>query len=88
MFMGSLHPDVMHRDLKLENILIGENPSNPDDHLHIKVTDFGLAILREGLDDMANNFCGTPAYMGQLNYTPSILCMRVCRAGDRGHTRF
>ena len=55
----------MHRDLKLENILISENPHNPDDQLHIKVTDFGLAILRESLDDMANNFCGTPAYMGK-----------------------
>ena len=72
----------MHRDLKLENILIGENPSNPDDHLHIKVTDFGLAILREGLDDMANNFCGTPAYMGACSKTSLTRYRHQMRSGD------
>jgi serine/threonine protein kinase len=29
--------DIVHRDLKLENILLSQNPADANDKLHIKV---------------------------------------------------
>lgn len=57
--------DIVHRDLKLENILLSQNPDDPHDHLHIKVTDFGLSVEKGGVgqDNMMQDFCGTPIYM-------------------------
>ncbi|XP_046737968.1 serine/threonine-protein kinase 33-like [Diprion similis] len=57
--------DIVHRDLKLENILIAANPQNPDDDLHIKVTDFGLSAVRggTGYETMLHDCCGTLTYM-------------------------
>lgn len=57
--------DIVHRDLKLENILLSQNPDNLEDHLHIKVTDFGLSVVKGGVghDNMMQDFCGTPIYM-------------------------
>ena len=54
--LGHLHSkNVVHRDLKAANILVGE-----DGYIH--VTDFGLAkIVQENQE--ANSFCGTPEYM-------------------------
>lgn len=59
--------DIVHRDLKLENILLSQNPEVPDDHLHIKVTDFGLSVVKGGVthENMMQDFCGTPMYMGE-----------------------
>ncbi|XP_013383603.1 serine/threonine-protein kinase 33 [Lingula anatina] len=57
--------DIVHRDLKLENILLSHNPENPEDKLHIKVTDFGLSVCKGGVghENMMQDFCGTPIYM-------------------------
>ncbi|XP_048768577.1 serine/threonine-protein kinase 33-like [Ostrea edulis] len=57
--------DIVHRDLKLENILLALNPENTDDKLYIKVTDFGLSVVKGGTghDNMMQDFCGTPIYM-------------------------
>lgn len=59
--------DIVHRDIKLENILVGKlpDPSNPQEKLQIKVTDFGLSITKTGVghDNMMQDFCGTPNYM-------------------------
>ncbi|XP_063403821.1 serine/threonine-protein kinase 33-like isoform X1 [Mytilus trossulus] len=57
--------DIVHRDLKLENILLSQNPKDPADKLHIKVTDFGLSVVKGGVghDNMMQDFCGTPIYM-------------------------
>ena len=46
---------IVHRDLKLENILL-------DTDGFIKIIDYGLAKM---LDDkqQANTFCGTPEYL-------------------------
>lgn len=54
--IGHLHSqDIIHRDLKLENIML-----NGDGF--IKVIDFGLAkILND--DSQAMSFCGTPEYL-------------------------
>ncbi|KNC76181.1 CAMK/CAMKL/MARK protein kinase [Sphaeroforma arctica JP610] len=49
---------VLHRDLKLENILLSED-------VHVRITDFGLG-RRYDADDiensLSNTFCGTPLY--------------------------
>lgn len=47
--------DIMHRDLKPQNILIGKDGN-------IKLTDFGHA-KRVKPDDMAKTFCGSLLYM-------------------------
>jgi len=55
--------DIVHRDLKLENILVHKNEENG--RLHIKVTDFGLSVVKDGVghENMMQQFCGTPIYM-------------------------
>ncbi|XP_067946036.1 serine/threonine-protein kinase 33-like isoform X2 [Watersipora subatra] len=55
--------DIVHRDLKLENILVHKNEESND--LHIKVTDFGLSVVKDGVghESMMQQFCGTPIYM-------------------------
>ncbi|XP_067850028.1 serine/threonine-protein kinase 33 isoform X3 [Heptranchias perlo] len=59
--------DIVHRDLKLENILVKNNESNSeiDMKLNIKVTDFGLSVQKGGVgsDKMLQATCGTPMYM-------------------------
>ncbi|RZC38824.1 serine/threonine-protein kinase 33-like, partial [Asbolus verrucosus] len=57
--------DIVHRDLKMENILMGENPSDPTDEYYIKLTDFGLSIVKygKGVDSMLHDYCGTLFYM-------------------------
>ncbi|XP_078076859.1 serine/threonine-protein kinase 33 isoform X1 [Mustelus asterias] len=59
--------DIVHRDLKLENILVKNNESNSeiDMKLNIKVTDFGLSVQKGGVgsDKMLQATCGTPLYM-------------------------
>ena len=45
----------MHRDLKLENILVGEDG-------YLKIIDYGLAKLLNGTQ-LAITFCGTPEYL-------------------------
>ncbi|KAL8594155.1 hypothetical protein ACOMHN_018095 [Nucella lapillus] len=56
---------IVHRDIKLENILMAQNPEDENDKLHIKVTDFGLSVVKGGVtpDSMMQDFCGTPIYM-------------------------
>lgn len=57
--------DIVHRDLKLSNILLSDNPIDDKDHLFIKVTDFGLSVIKGGVghENMLNSFCGTLIYM-------------------------
>lgn len=56
MAIGYLHDkDIVHRDLKLENILVAQNG-------YIKIIDYGLAkIVKENEETMS--FCGTPEYL-------------------------
>ncbi|KAB0791036.1 hypothetical protein PPYR_02836 [Photinus pyralis] len=64
--------DIVHRDLKLENILIAKNPEDVDDELFIKITDFGLSIVKQGsgYENMLHDLCGTFVYMA-----PEIITM-------------
>eukprot|EP00903_Cladosiphon_okamuranus_P006574 g6422.t1 len=48
---------VMHRDLKLSNLLLSE------DGRRLRIGDFGLAVKLEEEDSERNTICGTPNYM-------------------------
>ncbi|XP_078409705.1 serine/threonine-protein kinase 33-like [Cetorhinus maximus] len=75
--------DIIHRDLKLENILVKSNDDADDNgmKLNIKVTDFGLSVLKDGAgvgsESMLQDACGTPLYMAPEiinNYDYSQQC--------------
>ena len=58
--LNFLHANhVVHRDIKLENVLV-------DDALTFKLGDLGTA---RRIDDMFNTFAGTPIYMA-----PEVCC--------------
>ena len=42
-FMHGLKSPLMHRDLKSLNLLLAEPVTGPNDFVHAKITDFGLA---------------------------------------------
>lgn len=48
---------VVHRDLKLENLLL----TNKDDITAVKIADFGLAKMTDG--EAMETICGTPQYV-------------------------
>ena len=48
------HLDIVHRDVKQENLLI-------DEHGYLKLIDFGFAKVLE--DHVTFTFCGTPDYL-------------------------
>nr|XP_029511319.1 serine/threonine-protein kinase 33-like isoform X1 [Oncorhynchus nerka]XP_029511320.1 serine/threonine-protein kinase 33-like isoform X1 [Oncorhynchus nerka] len=57
--------DIVHRDLKLENILVKSYHGDDNDMINIKVTDFGLSVKKGGVgsENMLKATCGTPIYM-------------------------
>jgi len=56
MALGELHSKgIMHRDLKLENIMVDEDG-------YIKLIDYGLAKIVAN-DELAMSYCGTPEYL-------------------------
>lgn len=64
--------DIIHRDIKLENVLI-------DDNLNVKLTDFGFAI-KASRTERLRPLCGTPAYMA-----PEMLRC-ACDAKSEGYS--
>ncbi|XP_061606860.1 serine/threonine-protein kinase 33 isoform X2 [Phyllopteryx taeniolatus] len=57
--------NIMHRDLKLENILVKNSLDDYNGKLDIKVADFGLSVktLGVGSENILSDVCGTPIYM-------------------------
>nr|XP_022903037.1 serine/threonine-protein kinase 33-like [Onthophagus taurus] len=55
--------EIVHRDLKLENILLAQNPKNPQDDLYIKVSDFGLGFVKGAHYERMHDRCGTLTYI-------------------------
>ncbi len=53
----------MHRDLKLENILIHKDDTE-EAGLVIKIADFGLAQQLKTPDEQLTYKCGSPGYLG------------------------
>lgn len=51
--------NIVHRDLKLQNILLTEKSPNAI----LKIADFGLAKQYDNNDDVFETKCGTPIYM-------------------------
>jgi MAP/microtubule affinity-regulating kinase len=49
--------NIVHRDLKLENILLESATNN------VKIIDFGFALLLKSPEQRLRIFCGTPSYM-------------------------
>jgi polo-like kinase 1 len=47
---------IIHRDLKLGNLLLGKN-------MEVKVCDFGLAVQLNSVTEMRQTICGTPNYI-------------------------
>lgn len=51
--------NVIHRDLKLENILLDRNSDN-----QTKIIDFGFSVIVESFEETRlTGQCGTPVYM-------------------------
>lgn len=57
--------DTVHRDLKLENILVKNSPDEDDGKIDIKVADFGLSVKTRGagIENIMTHACGTLIYM-------------------------
>ncbi|XP_029946213.1 serine/threonine-protein kinase 33 [Salarias fasciatus] len=57
--------DIVHRDLKLENILVRNSLDEDDGKINIKVTDFGLSVKTGGvgIENRMTEACGTLIYM-------------------------
>ncbi|CAH1124499.1 unnamed protein product [Ceutorhynchus assimilis] len=66
--------DIVHRDIKMENILLADNPADASDECFIKLTDFGLSIVKSGvgIQSLMSEYCGTVVYM-----PPEILAMKT-----------
>ncbi|KPI45128.1 Serine/threonine-protein kinase plo1 [Cyphellophora attinorum] len=60
---------VIHRDLKMGNVFL-------DEHMNIRIGDFGLAAVMVDAQDRRTTLCGTPNYIA-----PEILS----KSGARGH---
>ena len=61
-FRLMLKNKIIHRDIKLQNILIKYNNNNKTDY-SVKLTDYGISKQLYTLSQQNNTFCGTPYTM-------------------------
>lgn len=71
--------DIVHRDIKMDNILLAKNANDQNDEYFIKLVDFGLSIIKTGpgIKSMLTERCGTLIYMSPeilLQHNYSELC--------------
>ena len=66
-WLGWLPRGVVHRDLKLENLLL----ANQKDMTRIKIADFGLA--KKAAETAMDTICGTPQYVA-----PEVIQVSLC----------
>eukprot|EP00397_Hematodinium_sp_SG-2012_P009249 GEMP01009326.1.p1 GENE.GEMP01009326.1~~GEMP01009326.1.p1 ORF type:complete len:869 (+),score=158.52 GEMP01009326.1:567-3173(+) len=72
---------IVHRDLKLANILLMTPPNVPP---HVALADFGLALVFSSIDSLSGHCQGTLAYMapevfaGEFSVRSDIWSMGVC----------
>lgn len=71
MGIGELHSrNIMHRDLKLENILIQTNG-------YVKIINFAKAKLLRDDNELASTLVGTPEYRApEMLNTPSMVLIQ------------
>ena len=78
--------NIMHRDLKIENIMFKENLEEQDESPdNIRIIDFGLSKYSKN-DDQNDKLdhlflkCGTPGYISPeiLNCNPALLVSEKC----------
>jgi serine/threonine protein kinase len=51
---------IIHRDIKLDNILVNQIEDN---EFHVKIADFGLAIIMNISKAILHKKCGSPNYV-------------------------
>lgn len=66
--------NLIHRDIKAENILLLSDAARKDYGYVTKICDLGFC--RED-DDNVNTFCGTTSYMAPEIFRKSVYCHKV-----------
>lgn len=75
-YLHNMDPPIIHRDIKLENVLVDEDGT-------IKLTDFGWSNYIFD-DEVRDTFCGTPVYQApeminrkEHDYSVDIWCLGI-----------
>ena len=55
--------NIVHRDIKSDNILLSKKMTEDDTDPVVKIADFGLSAYLDPTTKGLNNFCGTDLYM-------------------------